>query len=433
MKRLAYVAYFFPPTGGAGVQRTVKFVRYLPAHGWLPTVITVRAAHYWMNDPTLLSEIPASVSVERTGALTGSALLGWLAPARAAGEGNVRRSGRLQHRLRRIAGWLTVPDPYVGWVPFATRAAARALRHGGVLLTTSSPDSAHLVGLCLARRRVPWVADFRDPWVRRMSLNPPTFLHRRLHQSLEGMVVRKASRIVTTSEATRQDFLLRYPGIGPRRIVVIPNGYDEEDFPREPPPPDESFLVLHLGQLNPERPIMPLLDCLEAFIAQVPDARDRMRVEHLGPRYREDEEAVTRRGLASIVRFRDPLPHREAVRRLLQARVLVLMEQESDRGSLILPGKTFEYLRARRPILGLLPRGAAWDLITETRSGFCALPSDPVGAAAHLVRLFGAYRAGEAPPLPVDDRFLQGFERRALAKRLSDLLDEVAAEAVPPA
>jgi glycosyltransferase involved in cell wall biosynthesis len=423
VRRLVYVAYFFPPTGGAGVQRTVKFVRYLPDYGWNPTVITVRAAHYWMEDPSLLADVPASVEIVRTRALTGPALLGRIGGRGRVEETNARRSAASHGILRRVAGWVSVPDPYAGWVPFAARAAARALRDGGVLMTTSSPDSAHLVGLDPALRGVPWVADFRDPWVRRMSFAPPTVLHRRLHESLEARVVAAAARIVVTSEATRRDFVRRYPRLDPARFIVIENGYDEEDFPTTEPQPDPQFRILHLGQLNPERRITPFLDCLEAFFRRRPDARGRTRADFIGPRYREDEREVASRGLGEIVRFEDALPHREAVLRLFRARVLLLLEQESERGALILPGKTMEFLRSRRPILALVPRGAASELIETLRAGLWALPGDVTAAAAQLEKLFDADPPDPPFPRVADPGEIRRLERRALAARLAGVLD----------
>lgn len=424
MKRLAYVAYFFPPTGGAGVQRTVKFVRYLPDHGWNPTVITVAAAHYWMEDPSLLAEIPATVEIVRTRALTGPALLGRLG-GRRIGTTNARRSGRSQRMLRRVAGWLSVPDAYAGWVPFAARAAARVLEGGGVLLTTSSPDSAHLVGLDPALRGIPWVADFRDPWVRRMSFAPPTSIHRRMQESLEARVVRTAARVVVTSEPTRRDFERRYPTIDPSRFVVIENGYDEDDFPRVEPLPDPAFLILHMGQLNPERRITPFLDCLEIFFRHRPEARSRTRAEFVGPRYAEDESEVLARGLGDVVRFEDALPHAEAIRRLFRARVLLLLEQASERGALILPGKTPECLRSGRPILGLVPPGAAAELVDKLHAGLWAPPGEPERGAAHLETLYEAAWTGPPFPLGPDPAAVRPFERRALTARLAAILDEL--------
>lgn len=427
MNRLVYVAYFFPPTGGAGVQRTVKFVRDLAHLGWDIRVITPRSPGYWMEDETLLREVPETVQVCRTVAWTGHTLLGAFRARGAAGERNARRSGRTQGRLRRIANWFLVPDAFVGWVPFAARAAATQLGSGGVLLTTSSPDSAHLVGLRLKRRLpIGWVADFRDPWIRRMSYDPPTEVHHRLHSSLEAAVVKRADRIVVTSEATRADFLSRYPRLDPNRIVCITNGYDEEDFPAPEPAPDPSFLLLHLGQLNPERPVGPLLDHLDAFFALRPQARTLTRVELIGPRYHEDEAEVAHRGYGPIVRFVDALPHREAVRRLFAARVLLLMEQESERGGLILPGKVFEYLRADRPIYGILPAGAAADLITETGSGAAFPGSGAADGAVYLARMYDAYQAGDVAVRAggPDRSRIRGFERRVLAQKLAGVLRE---------
>jgi glycosyltransferase involved in cell wall biosynthesis len=302
------------------------------------------------------------------------------------------------------------------------------LRDGGVLVTTSSPDSTHLVGLRLRPRGIPWLADFRDPWVRRMSFAPPTRAHRSLHERLEGRVVRTADRITVTSGATREDFLRRYPELDPARIAVLPNGYDEEDFPAEAPPLAERFTLLHVGQLNPERPVGPLLDHLEAFLRSRPAARGRTQVDLVGPRYREDEEEAARRGLGVVVRFHDARPHREAVAMPLSAHLLVLLEQESDRGGLILPGKTFEYLRAGRPILGLVPRGAAWDLITGLRAGHCALPSDPEAGARVMAEAWDRFDAGApVPPRPtVPGPEVAGFERRVLARRFAELLEETA-------
>jgi glycosyltransferase involved in cell wall biosynthesis len=434
VRPLAYIAYFFPPLGGAGVQRTLKFVRYLPVHGWRPTVITVRTGHYWMSDPSLVREVPEETQIVRTAALTGHAILGRMGATRAAGEPNARRSGGTQRRLRGLSRWIAIPDSFVGWVPFAARAARNVLQAGGVLLTTSSPDSAHLVGLQLADmreravNRIAWVADFRDPWVRRMSFDPPSGLHRRVHEWMEARVLHSANRIVVTSDATRDDFVRRYPSTDPRRFAVIPNGYDDDDFPAEEIEPDSSFYILHVGQLNPERPVHPFLDCLEAFFAVRPDARGRTRVDFVGPRYMEDEREVGRRGLATIVHFRDALPHREAVALLGRARVLMLLEQESERGALILPGKTFELLRARRPILALVPPGAAWDMISRFGAGECALPSDPGSAAARLAVLYDAYREGGGGRSSVDPALIRQFDRRALAARLAGVLDDAVAE-----
>jgi glycosyltransferase involved in cell wall biosynthesis len=434
-RRILIFAYFFPPLGGAGVQRIAKFARYLPDEGWRPTVVTVRARDYWMDDPSLEDEMGPGVSIVRTRSLTGLSLLRRLLPARA-GVGGVRGSGRAIRALRGLASWACIPDSYVGWVPFAVREGERLLRTGSYdrILTTSSPDSAHLIGLTLAERHgVPWVADFRDPWVRRLSFRPPTALHRRRQEALERKVLERASLVTVTSEATREDYLGRHPDLPPGRIEVVTNGFDEHDFDGIAPQPitNDMFTVLHAGQLNPERPAAPFLEGLALFLTRNPEARLRTRVTFLGPHYAGDREAALRLGVDGIVAFDSGRPHRETVRELLRSHILLLMEQDSERGGLILPGKVFEYLRARRPILGLLPPGAAWDLIASLGAGICCRTGDREACASALERFFSDWRRGGPAETGLGGDTLGRFERRALTRRLASLLDRLGNPQVP--
>ncbi|MEZ4651466.1 MAG: glycosyltransferase [Candidatus Eisenbacteria bacterium] len=223
-RRLLYVAYFFPPLGGAGVQRTLKFVRYLADFGWDATVVTGPAS-YWLRDDSLAEEVPSTVRVVRA-PHWGSRFVG-------GGGSSTRRSASRIRGLRAVSRALLVPDAYVGWVAPTRRVLGdlvRAERFDAVI-TTSSPDSTHLLGRWLHRsRHLPWIADFRDPWTRRMSYAPPTELHHRVQRSLERSVLEEADRVVVTSDATRQDYLGLIPTLAPESIVTITNGFDEEDF-----------------------------------------------------------------------------------------------------------------------------------------------------------------------------------------------------------
>lgn len=427
-RRVLIFAYFFPPLGGAGVQRIVKFAKYLPAEGWQPTVVTVSARDYWMSDPSLEAEIGKETRVVRTPSLTGLSFLRRITPGAAGRAGGVRASGGRIRRLRGLASWFFVPDSYVGWVPYAIRAGDRLLREGDFdcILTTSSPDSAHLIGRALARRhRVPWIADFRDPWTRRLSFRPPTPWHLRRHLALERLVLQEARLVTVTAGPTRDDYLLRNPGLPGEKIEVVTNGYDEEDFASlgGESPPRDCFRVLHSGQLNPERPARPFLEGVSAFLRRRPGARDRLRVSFVGPFYAGDLETARNLGLGETVRFEAGRPHRELVRELLRSHLLLLMEQDSERGGLILPGKIFEYLRARRPILGLLPPGAAWDLITTLDAGRCCRTDDPEACADALEAFDDAFLGGGPPPTRVEPERLMAFERRVLTGKLAALME----------
>ncbi len=495
MKRVLYIAFFFPPLGGAGVQRTLKFVRYLPDFGWRATVLTARS-DYWMVDPTLADEIAPETRVLRTPFLGG----GFLAAAGRgsgpnAGRGSPRkagaptdqadsnrRSGRAQSAegsvttavsgrshgrvrfLRAAARALLVPDAYVGWSLRAAGPALTELRSSSydAIVTTSSPDSAHLLGRHLKRRTgVPWVADFRDPWTRRLAYQPPTRWHDRLHRSLEASCAREADRIIVTNEETRRDFLERIPGLPEGKIAVITNGYDEEDFvkargwlastgagspaggqvaPRgdlsggaEGPAigTSRAFSILHAGQLNPERPIGPYLAGLRRFLDRSPERAEEARTLFLGGHYDRNVEEVRAAGLDAVVQLEQGRPHVQSIAALLQARVLLLIEHDSDRGRLILPGKVFEYLRANRPILAVVPAGgAAARLVQELDAGWVVDPARPESVAEGIDRTLAMGRnagaAGAAPRAGDARPGIAQYERRALTERLAAMLDEAA-------
>jgi hypothetical protein len=198
VKRLLSIAYFFPPLGGGGCQRTLKLVRYLEPAGWTSAVVTVKDPDYWILDPSLLDEVPSSCEIIRASALTSQRMLGLL---RGAGvrveEPQGRRRPEVFRALRRLQNLVAIPDGYRPWARAAERAAAERVSRGGIdaLWTTSSPESAHLAGLALKRRfRLPWVADFRDPWVGRATYAPPTAWHDRRHRALEAAVIASARR-----------------------------------------------------------------------------------------------------------------------------------------------------------------------------------------------------------------------------------------------
>jgi hypothetical protein len=428
-KRILIFAYFFPPLGGAGVQRVVKLAKYLPELGWEPTIVTVRARDYWMLDASLQRELGPAVRITRTRSLTGLSLLQWLAPRAGGQMRGARPSLRRIAGLRRLAAWALLPDSYVGWVPFAQSAGARLLRaqHYNMLMTTSSPDSAHLIGRGLARRfGVPWVADFRDPWTQRLSFAPPSAWHRARQRSLERSVLREASLVTVTAEETRADYLRRNPDLAPGRIAVVTNGYDEADFAAlgEAAPPAGRMRILHAGQLNPERPARPFLEGLRRFLDRTPHAARELQVDFIGPHYARDLDDVRALDLTGIVRFETARPHAAIIDALCRSHLLLLIEHDSARGGLILPGKIFEYLRARRPILALVPPGAAWSLITRMQAGSCCRTDDHEACAQALGAYYESYAAGRLCATAVTDAQLHMFERRALARRFVELIEE---------
>lgn len=425
MRKILMVINFFPPAGGGGVYRPLSFVKYLSRLSWQVTVVTPRAGEFWISDAGLEREIPSSVRVVRTASLSGLRLLGAVRGGRA--DGRSRRSSRAFAALRRFGEFFLIPDTYAGWVPFAARAASDLCRreHFDVIYSTSPPDSSHLVARGVSRDfGIPWVADFRDPWINLYLRGAPTPIHRALHERLERSVSR-ADLVLVTTAAHERLLADKYPWC---RIERIPNGFDEEDFGRDAGSQDPAarpaagpFTVTHCGMLTLGRSAGPFLEGLAALKRRSPAAAADIRVVFIGARESANEEWVRRLGLEGAVVFEDNLPHRECIARERRSHALLLIKHDDERYRGLVPGKLFEYIGARRPILAVVPNGEAADLVKDLRRGETARIGDPEGIAVALETMYARHRAGTLESSYSLDEVPQ-YSRRAEAARLSELL-----------
>ncbi len=428
VKRVLVVSYYFPPSGGPGVQRVLKFIKYLPACGWEPVVLTVRTADaaYPELDATLQADVPPGLRVERTRAWDPYALYArLLGTSRQAsigvgftGEG---RANRRQRAARWIRANLFRPDARVGWVPFARARAHRLLKEGGVdvVLTSGPPHSAHLVGKSLAADGIPWVADFRDPWtdISYYRELPFTRRSRRREAALERAVLDAADRVVTVSPALQA--LLGQKTRTP--IVVIPNGFDPADFVRRPPPRRDVFRLTHTGTLSASQNPTSLWAVLGAMRRE--GALPALRLQLVGNVDPVVCESLEEAGLMPLTTMTPYVPHPEAVRYMCEASLLLLAINRVEGAEGIVTGKVFEYLASGRPVLGVgPPLGDAAKLLGETGAGRLFGYEDRVGMAAYLRSAYAAWEAGH--PLPGADAVAaRAYDRRVLTGTLAALLD----------
>lgn len=416
VKKLLMIINFFPPTAGGGVYRPLSFVKYLSRASWEVTVVTPRPGEFWINDPELESQIPPGVRIIRTGSLSGQRALNMLARGR-----SKRSSGRFG-LLRSMGELLLVPDTYVGWVPFASSAASRLCREEqfDLVYSTSPPDSSHLVGRRVSRRfGLPWVADFRDPWISLHLRRPPTPLHSSWHRRLERGIMEASVVLVTTrwhGELLRKSF-------PEARIEIVPNGFDDEDFEglqgiERPPRP---FTILHCGMLTLGRSIGPFLDGLSIFLEEHPDSRDETRVLFLGSRESRNEELVSTARLSDVVSFADNVSHAECVRRERSSHVLLLLKHDDDRYRGLVPGKLYEYIGARRPLLAVVPEGEAADIVRDSGRGEVVPIGDAREIAAGISRMYDHFQRGS-----LDSAYrlteLPEFTRRGSAALLDEIM-----------
>lgn len=429
MKNLLMIIPFFPPNAGGGVYRPLGFVKYIGTCGWRPTVVTMAAESYWITDESLLADVPEGCDVRRTKTLSGQAVLSSL---RGGGERETKpqvRSSRSFGVLRKLGAAALVPDTYIGWYPFALGEARRVLREKPIdaIYSTSPPETSHLVALRLHEiTGIPWVADFRDPWMNLYLLPTPTPLHARLHEKLERRVCREAS-VVVTSPWHLELLARKYPWM--KKIELIPNGYDPSHLEAVMGVtlPADRFQIVHAGMLTQKRSAVPFLEGLRMFLDLVPGAREKCRAVFLGPRESENDAAVEALGLSSVVTFRDTVPHAEALKIERGSHILVLIKHANRVYDGIVPGKLFEYIGVRRPILALAPEGEASRIVRERRRGEVAPQGDPETIASKLKIMYESYARGT---LDRDYDLSPAVEygRDVLSKKLAEHIESILAE-----
>lgn len=408
------IAYYFPPLGGAGVQRTLKFARYLPGYGWRPHILTVRrGVRGEPRDPSLGAEAPDAL-VSRTPFLDLT-----LIPRGAARLG-LRRFAALARALL-----LYLPDQQAGWLPWACARAAELARDADVVYTTSAPYTAHLVGLWVKQRvGTPWVADFRDEW----SLNPffqyPSPALLALNRLMERRALAVADRALATTPGHAAGLAMLTPEARRGNVRVLHNGYDPADAPDGPVAPFERFTLAHIGTFYGIRQPTGLLLALERLIAEgaLPAGEVRLVLAGAGA-----APIAVPPSLAGVVETPGYLAHRDALRILYAATTPVLAVGARGAAGLDnIPGKLYEYLATGKPILALAdPRSYAAEIVRRARCGVVAPPDDVPAIMAALRELYARWRSG-APPEDPDWDLIRSFDRRRLTGDLAAIFDEVA-------
>ena len=430
--RLLVLTYYWPPSGGAGVQRCLKWVKYLSEFGVAATVVTVDAAQatYPVRDASLEAEVPAGVRVIRTPTsepfesykkLTGRAV-----PY--GGFANEGKPGLVQQALRFVRGNLFIPDPRRGWNKHALRAVEALLAAGetfDAVLTSSPPHSTQLIGLELQRRHgLRWLADLRDPWTdiyyyKDLHHTPPAAW---LDARYERRVLTRADAVLVTSPETERLFRAKLPGLAAGKIHVLPNGYDAPDFGQPSQPPTDCFRITHTGTITELYHIDGLLGALAAAAAQHPDVP--VRLCFVGQVSDELRAQVSAAGLAGRTEYGPFVPHAESVAELLRATALLMAIPDVPRNRGILPGKIFEYLAANKPVLCVGPAGSDADnLLRECGAGRALPYADSALMRETLNALLHQWRINSNLDLPAATH--ARYARRALTGQLAEIAFEL--------
>ncbi|WP_223808920.1 glycosyltransferase family 4 protein [Rufibacter hautae] len=424
------VTYYWPPSGGAGVQRCLKFVKHLPEFGVTPTVITVdeKQASYPVLDQTLLAEVPAVIKVIRTSTrepfefykkITGKKDIPFGGFANTGGE------SWKQKLFKFLRGNLFIPDPRVGWNRFAFAAAQKALAAQPVkaIVTSSPPHSTQLVGLKLKKKYgLRWIADMRDPWTDiyyYQDLNH-TGLAQKLDAKYEREVLEQADAVVVVSEDMKRLFLNKSTNINPKKIHVIPNGYDEADFVHPSTPSSEEFIITYTGTLTEAYNVIGFFQAVCEVMTKNPLMRYKLRF--VGKVSAEVRRQIEEAGLPLITEYIDYVPHDESIKYLMASTVLFMAipDVENNRG--ILTGKLFEYMAANKPIICIGPvHGDADKILDECGAGRVFHYSGYDLMVDYLLQMTKNWKINHNLDLPIIN-YTQ-YSRRSLTEQLAKLIN----------
>jgi glycosyltransferase involved in cell wall biosynthesis len=419
--------------GMGGTQRAAKFARYLPKFGWQPHIITVKNVQYYAQDATLLQELE-HVPIYRTGSLDPLRLLAiWQNKGQSPKGGRqpaqtttYQKKSLLKFLNALIGGWLFIPDSKILWLPFAFWRAQQIIRREKIkiIFTTSPPQSIHLLGRWLKLFcRVKWVADFRDEWTGGESQPCPTKFHAMVNRLMEKRVLRSADRVLGICQKLANNFQKK-AGDAPQKCITLMNGFDKADFPADlSAGQNQKFTILHCGSLSKVSNPEPFLAGVAKLFDQKPELRSQIQIQFVGTDiFGQLPPLLEKYNLKHDVEVVNYLPHKEAITRMIQAHVLLLIVIKKGAEEII-TGKVFEYLASGRRILAIIPEGELATIIRETAAGTIVSYKNINQIAATIDSYFEQFQNQQLLNTPA--KAVYRYERENLTAALSNILNSL--------
>lgn len=374
MNKILIITYYWPPSGGAGVQRWLKFSKYLPSFGWEPLILTVDPgiAAYPVKDESLAADIAPGLRVYTTKTTDYFSIYkGNKSAIPSAGFATNTDNSFKGKLLRFVRGNFFIPDPRKGWNRHAYKKAAELIEKEGInhIITTSPPHSTQLIGLKLKKHfpSINWISDLRDPWTDIYYYDQfyPTPVSKSVDRWYEHQVLRKSDRIIAVGNSLRKAFSAKLPEVE-TKIEVISNGYDGPDFELPDIKPSGKFVITYVGTLSDVYPVTGLISALQRLTS---DGRE-LFLRFVGSVSAGQRDFINASLPAGIVEYFPYVTHDEAVRYMTDTSMLVLIIPEHHSNKSIITGKIFEYLASYRPVICLGPvDGDAAEILRETAHG----------------------------------------------------------------
>ncbi len=429
MKKLLIITYYWPPSGGAGVQRCLKFVKYLRDFGWEPVVYTAANAHYPMLDESLQKDVAKDIEIVK-GPIWEPynwyrRVLGMKKEEKVQ-AGFLEESDKKRSRIKEMAVWirgnLFIPDARCFWIGPSVRLLKNYLKEFPVdaIMSSGPPHTTHIIARNVKRATgLPWLADFRDPWTD-IDFYDQLKLSKwadRKHRRMEQTVLKEADQLLTVSNFCAKDFVK----LGADNFAVITNGYDTADFEIERPPLTQKFTISHIGSLNKDRNIRELWQAMGELCASHPDLKRDLQLRFIGKTDYQVFEYLKQYGLEENYEKIAYIPHNEVLQYSCSSQVLLLLVNRTPNALGVLTGKLFEYLATGRPILAIGPEGGDFaGVIDSAKAGAAIEYTDQARMKEVILNYYEGFRAGN---LEVDGEGILKYSRRELTRELVGLLE----------
>ncbi len=440
-KYVLIVTYYFPPAGGPGVQRVLKFIKYLKDFGWTPIVLVPENPEYPARDESLLKELPSDLIIRRapifepysiyrkfTGKAKGVSL-----------DVNVIKEagaklGKRERLAELIRETLFIPDARIGWFWSAVKEGKQILKEYPVsaIYSSSPPYTPALIARALHRiSKLPWIAGFRDPWTGFHNTPNRWALPRKIDRSLEHSVFSEANLVEVAWKGIAEDALGKYLDIPRDKFIHIPNGFDGADYPepditkRAAMPRNALCTITYSGSLYGPRNPLSFLKAVEQLIGSKAIDPSKMKLRFVGRFGAEIHEMLDRPLIKPMIEKIEYVPHARAVELLADSDALLLIVDEVPSVAQIVPGKVYEYLGAMRPLIAIAPpNGAIGDLLRETEAGEAVANADINGQARLIKQIYNGW-SNSTSAFAMKPAVISQYERREATRKLAGLLDSL--------
>ena len=443
MKRVLIITYYWPPSGGSGVQRWLKMSKYMPEYGWQPVIYTPEAGEFPIEDPTLLKDVPREAEIIKRPIIEPYTIykkfIG-IKKEEKVKAGFIKEKGQKTNWKENLATWvrgnLFIPDARCWWIKPSVRYLKKYLKDHPVdaIISTGPPHSMHLIAMKLKEAMsIPWIADFRDPWTE-IEYYDDLHLSRRSdrkHHHLEHEVLGKADTIVTVTP----NWARNLGRLGNRNVRVIYNGFDTEDCYStisQNQIAKGSFSITYIGVLMEVRNPEKLWQAIGELIKEDPSFGKALKVNLIGQIDNSVRRCIVESGLENNVLYQAYVPHNQvaAINKDSSVLLLTLNPDSKPLAKGLVPAKLFEYLASQRPILCIGPEdGDAAQILKETNSGITIGFEDKDKMKQVILDLYQQYKTNGLPDNETSS--IEKYSRKALAGDYARLLDKICKFRVP--